>query len=292
MVASDAESDLAALQVTAADLPYLPFGRLGRDRGGTAGQAAGVSVRPTDGGGEAGRLGRDPAGDGDGRVALRRARGRRGRHALPADGRHDAARQQRRADARRGRLRRRRRADEAVARRHERRRRLHGAGEPGQGFPGSERAAGAAAGHEAASRRAPSRSTGSRSPSSCRTGTWTARRRACWPKQASSGRSAFAWTAGRRRGRPRGSRRRCSAGTLCRTSFPQPPRRALVRRSDRRAAVALASGRAASLIGSAAGTDRSGPALSRGVRDRGPRATRRSSPAIWVPPTPSPSTSA
>ena len=26
MVASDAESDLAALQMTAADLPYLPFG--------------------------------------------------------------------------------------------------------------------------------------------------------------------------------------------------------------------------------------------------------------------------
>ena len=55
VVASDAESDLAALQVTAADLPVPAARRLGRDRGGAAGEAAGVPVRASGRGGEAGR---------------------------------------------------------------------------------------------------------------------------------------------------------------------------------------------------------------------------------------------
>ena len=54
---------------------------------------------------------------------------------------------------------------------------------------------------------------------------------------------------------------------------------------------ALAAGRPAEPDRVGRGHGRAGPALSRRVRDRGPRPARRWSRATWAPPTPSPSTS-
>ena len=164
---------------------------LGGGRGGAAGPSARVSVRASDRGREAGRRRRDPAGDGDGRLALGHARGRAGTDALPADGRRDAARQQRRADARRGRLRGGRREDEAVAGCHEHRRWLHGAREPGQGLPGCERSSGATAvGAPATGRAPPARLEAARRGPAGRH-TPTARPRACSRMRATSGEIGF-----------------------------------------------------------------------------------------------------
>ena len=121
VVAADPQRDLAALQMTAADLPYLPLGDSDAAEAGRLGPGARLPVRPPDRGGEARGRRRDPAGERHGGIALGDARGRRGRNPLPADGRLGAARQQRRADARRGRLRDGRRAHEARCRRDERR---------------------------------------------------------------------------------------------------------------------------------------------------------------------------